>query len=142
VDIYRVDYDSYLFSRGPSLQSVVDELDAQLDKVMLVEKKYRAVVLICHSLGGNIARAYLKHVTLGQQLTSQAHTHSQSAQMENAAASVAPRLAPGLAVASASEQGQSSTDTQSAASYQQVRDNYQKRHDYLMQIYFTKKCQF
>jgi hypothetical protein len=75
-----------------------------------------------------------------QAATGNAQTHSQNAQTANAVASTAPRLAPGLIVMGSSEGNQSATDSQKAARYQQIRDNFQKRHDYLMQMYFQKHC--
>jgi len=61
VDVYRVDYDSYMFSAGPSLGDVLKEVQAKLDPILL-QPKYRRVFLIGHSLGGNVARSYLMHI--------------------------------------------------------------------------------
>lgn len=61
IDVYRVDYDSFLFSAGPSIVDVLKGLEEQLDAI-LIEKQYKKVFLIGHSLGGNVARAYLMHI--------------------------------------------------------------------------------
>lgn len=61
VDVYRVDFDSYMFLEGPSLVDVLTELQDRLD-TLLETKKYNKVFLVGHSLGGNIARAYLLHI--------------------------------------------------------------------------------
>jgi protein-disulfide isomerase-like protein with CxxC motif len=68
-----------------------------------------------------------------QQLTGQAQTHSQMAQ----AAGV---VAPAATAAAAGMQMMSSSDSQKAVNLQQIRDSHQKRHDFLMQIYFQKHC--
>lgn len=61
LDVYRVDYDSFLFEAGPSIVDVLRSLQTQLDEIFL-KKQYKTAILIGHSLGGNIARAYLMHV--------------------------------------------------------------------------------
>lgn len=61
VDVYRVDFDSYLFSPGPSLVDVLIELEQQLDH-LFETKQFPTVFLVGHSLGGNVARAYLLHI--------------------------------------------------------------------------------
>ena len=61
VDVYRVDFDSYLFAPGPSLVDVLRELQERLDS-LLEAKQYSKVFLVGHSLGGNIARDYLLHI--------------------------------------------------------------------------------
>jgi hypothetical protein len=75
-----------------------------------------------------------------QNLNGQAQSHSQNAQTENAMASAAPRLAPGLTMMGSSELNQSSSDSRSANEMQQVRDSLLRRHDFLTQIYFQKRC--
>lgn len=61
VDVYRVDFDSYLFASGPSIVDVLGELQEQLDS-LFEKNKYPKIFLVGHSLGGNIARAYLLHI--------------------------------------------------------------------------------
>ena len=61
IEVYRVDYDSFLFSEGPSIVEVLIALQNKLD-LLFEEKQFSRVVLVGHSLGGNIARAYLMHV--------------------------------------------------------------------------------
>lgn len=61
VDVYRVDFDSYLFAPGPSIVDVLGELQEQLDS-LFETNQYSKIFLVGHSLGGNIARAYLLHI--------------------------------------------------------------------------------
>lgn len=61
VDVWRIDFDSYLFFQGPSLVDVMLSLQKQLDR-LFERKKYSTVFFVGHSLGGNIARAYLLHI--------------------------------------------------------------------------------
>lgn len=61
LDVYRVDFDSYLLFPGPSIVDVLDGLQEKLDS-LLQTKRYKRVFLVGHSLGGTIARAYLLHV--------------------------------------------------------------------------------
>jgi pimeloyl-ACP methyl ester carboxylesterase len=61
-DVYQVRYTTSWFSRL-SIGTIVDAVGSQLDAKM-IDKKYERVVLIAHSLGGNIARNYLIHVAL------------------------------------------------------------------------------
>jgi pimeloyl-ACP methyl ester carboxylesterase len=63
VDVYRVDFDSYLFTAGPSIIDVTQGLERHLDGLFRA-KKHSKIFLIGHSLGGNIARAYLMHIKL------------------------------------------------------------------------------
>ncbi|HEY1806837.1 MAG TPA: hypothetical protein VGG45_20370 [Terracidiphilus sp.] len=65
--------------------------------------------------------------------TGRAQTHSQMAQ-------VASVIAPSATAASAGMQMMSSSESQQAGSIQQIRDSQQKHHDFLMQIYFQKRC--
>lgn len=69
-----------------------------------------------------------------QHLTGQAQNHSQMAQAANVLGGA------GAPAAIAGMQMMSSSDSQKAGNLQQVRDSQQKRHDYLMQIYFQKQC--
>jgi pimeloyl-ACP methyl ester carboxylesterase len=64
LDIYRVDYDSFLFASNADVETVQRELQAKLDKLLFEEKKYKKIVLICHSLGGIFCRRQLVHVKL------------------------------------------------------------------------------
>jgi hypothetical protein len=68
-----------------------------------------------------------------QRLTGQAQTHSQMPQAANV-------IAPAATAATAGLQMMSSSDGNKAGSIQQIRDSQQKRHDFLMQIYFQKRC--
>ena len=61
LEVYRVDYDSFLFKAGPSFIDVLLDLNKKLD-TLLFEKNFASVVLIGHSLGGNISRAYQLHI--------------------------------------------------------------------------------
>ncbi|HEY0490917.1 MAG TPA: alpha/beta fold hydrolase [Telluria sp.] len=60
LDVYVVDYDSFLLRKGPSATQLRDEMAREIDA--LLSKKYKQIVLIGHSLGGILARAYLLHV--------------------------------------------------------------------------------
>jgi pimeloyl-ACP methyl ester carboxylesterase len=60
VDIMRVDYESYMLRRGPSIEEVLADLQKALESVDT--GKYRTVQFIAHSLGGNLVRRYLVHV--------------------------------------------------------------------------------
>lgn len=61
VEVYRVDYDSFLFKSGPSFVDVLTQLSKKLDE-LLFAKDFSNVVMIGHSLGGNVARAYQLHI--------------------------------------------------------------------------------
>ena len=61
VDVYRVEFDSYMFYAAPSIVDVLSELQDKLDDLFRL-KQYSKIFLVGHSLGGNIARAYLMHV--------------------------------------------------------------------------------
>ncbi len=60
VDVFSIDYDSAPFS-GPSFVTILNELARQLDDV-LMRKNYNKAIFVGHSLGGNLARAYLHHL--------------------------------------------------------------------------------
>lgn len=60
IDVFSIDYDSDGFS-GPSFVTILKELDQQLDD-LLVSKNYEKAIFVAHSLGGNLARAYLHHL--------------------------------------------------------------------------------
>jgi hypothetical protein len=63
--------------------------------------------------------------------------------MAQAASVIAPTAtaaSAGLQMMSSSESQQAGNVQQSTASIQQIRDSQQKRHDFLMQIYFQKHC--
>lgn len=60
LDVYRVDYDSW-WNEGEPIVSIGKALAAQLDPI-IIKRRYSRIVFVVHSLGGNIARAYLLHV--------------------------------------------------------------------------------
>jgi pimeloyl-ACP methyl ester carboxylesterase len=60
VDVYSVQYDS-LWNSGQPIVKVTDAVAIELDALMRT-KRFARVVLVGHSLGGNIAREYLAHV--------------------------------------------------------------------------------
>lgn len=60
-DIYRIDYDGGLFD-GPAVVPIGNSVDGLLDSLFLL-KQYSKIVFVAHSLGGNIVRSYLVHVT-------------------------------------------------------------------------------
>ena len=62
LDIYRVDYDSFILAPGPSAEDVVAALAVKLDDLIFREKQYKKVVFICHSLGGIFCRRHLMHI--------------------------------------------------------------------------------
>jgi hypothetical protein len=68
-----------------------------------------------------------------QAATGSEQTHDQMAALASAANAGS--------AATSGMQMLSSQDREKVARYQQYRDNFQKRHDYLMQIYFQKHCQ-
>jgi pimeloyl-ACP methyl ester carboxylesterase len=61
LDVYRVDYDSFLLKKSPGIVDVFKSLQPQLDAIF-AQAQYSKIVLIGHSLGGNVARGYLLHV--------------------------------------------------------------------------------
>jgi hypothetical protein len=61
IDVYRVDYDSYLLSPSPGAVDVLGELNPKLDALIKLHR-YPRVIFVAHSLGGDIARTYLLHV--------------------------------------------------------------------------------
>lgn len=61
LDVYTVEYAS-LWNAGKSVVEVTKAVSYELDRLIFT-KQYRKVILIAHSLGGNIAREYLVHVT-------------------------------------------------------------------------------
>jgi len=61
IEVFRVDYDSFLFSSGPAMVDVSKAVADKLD-TLFKRQKYRRAFLIGHSLGGNVARQYLLHV--------------------------------------------------------------------------------
>ncbi len=61
LEVFRVDYDSFLFSAGPAFVDVLKMLETKLDELFM-QRKYPKAIPIGHSLGGNIARAYLMHI--------------------------------------------------------------------------------
>jgi pimeloyl-ACP methyl ester carboxylesterase len=62
MDVYKVRYTSSWFSHL-NLGTIVAALGSQFDDKMR-DKKYDKVILIAHSLGGNVSRNYLIHVKL------------------------------------------------------------------------------
>ena len=60
IDVYSVQFDS-LWNSGQPIVKVTDAVAAELDALMRA-KRFPRVVLVGHSLGGNIAREYLAHV--------------------------------------------------------------------------------
>ena len=62
MDVYKVRYTSSWFSHL-NMGTIVAALGSKLDAKMR-ENKYEKVVLIAHSLGGNVSRNYLNHVKL------------------------------------------------------------------------------
>jgi len=61
IDVYTVEYAS-LWNSGKSVVEVAKAVSYELD-LLIFKKKYANVVIVAHSLGGNIAREYLAHVT-------------------------------------------------------------------------------
>jgi pimeloyl-ACP methyl ester carboxylesterase len=61
IDVYRVDYDSYLFGPSPPFVDILTALEGKLDSLFELHQ-YPKAVIVAHSLGGNVARAYLLHV--------------------------------------------------------------------------------
>lgn len=64
LDIYRIDYDSFILSPGPAAEDVSEVLAAKLDELIFSERRYKKVVFICHSLGGILCRRHLIHVKM------------------------------------------------------------------------------
>lgn len=62
VDVFSIDYESDAFS-GPSFVTILRELDQRLDEI-LMNKNYQKAIFVAHSLGGNLARAYLHHLKM------------------------------------------------------------------------------
>jgi pimeloyl-ACP methyl ester carboxylesterase len=60
-DIYRIDYEGGMFD-GPAVVPISNSVDGLLDSLILL-KQYSKIIFIAHSLGGNIVRSYLVHVT-------------------------------------------------------------------------------
>lgn len=57
-DIYTISYPSGEFT-GPALVQILSSLETKLDNII---RSYRRVVIVAHSLGGNISLAYMGHL--------------------------------------------------------------------------------
>lgn len=60
LDIYTVTYPSGLLT-GPSVMAILESVEEKLDQKILA-RGYTRIIIIAHSLGGNIARGYLGHL--------------------------------------------------------------------------------
>lgn len=62
LDVYSVSYES-LWNSGAPIVETTNQVAAAID-ALVTDKRYNKIVLIAHSLGGNISREYLAHVKL------------------------------------------------------------------------------
>lgn len=62
LDVYSLSYES-LWNSGAPIVETTNQVAAAIDAVVK-DKRYGKIVLVAHSLGGNVAREYLAHVKL------------------------------------------------------------------------------
>jgi pimeloyl-ACP methyl ester carboxylesterase len=62
LDVYSISYES-LWNSGAPIVETTNQVAASID-ALVKDKRYSRIVLVAHSLGGNISREYLAHVKL------------------------------------------------------------------------------
>jgi pimeloyl-ACP methyl ester carboxylesterase len=58
-DVYTIEYDSFLVSSSPDVTAITNMLELELRPYVGPDSKYRNIIFISHSLGGNLFRNYL-----------------------------------------------------------------------------------